>query len=147
MKKYNFILISVLFFCFSCGLQHKRNIERKYVLENKTNKEITIELYINMVKFHSSSINQNGVLLERIVMGSRGKDPTAMWALASDSIIVTFDKKKKQIFTNISRSYYRNITPSDKTKNILFDDAYKVESNTLYRYTFTEEDYNNAADL
>ena len=63
----------------------------------------------------------------------------------SDSIIVTFDNNRKQTYTNITTPDRVNISPTEG--NILLNDAYEVISNELYEFTFTEEDYKNAADI
>ncbi len=61
----------------------------------------------------------------------------------SDSIVVVYDTKKIQIY------YLNNGFQSQPhiIKHVLNDDSYVIESNELYRYTFTEEDYENAEDL
>jgi hypothetical protein len=80
----------------------------------------------------------------------RAKEPTnvgitPLLALGADSIIVTYDNEKRQIYTRIVQANYQNVNP--KLRNILEDDSYSIVGEDDYIFTFTEEDYENAEKL
>ncbi len=54
-----------------------------------------------------------------------------------DSLVIIFDDSKVRIYASQELA-------TDTTRNLLFNEAYMVNDNKLYRYVFTEEDYNNA---
>lgn len=130
------LLISVL----SCDRQNDR-VKRKYILENGMDKGLKIDFWLDGSYEDSAYIKGIGVVAEGIAddLGlSKPLNPTFYGG--SDSIIVTYDNAKRQIY--YWNDGFKAIPPT--SRNILSNDVYTIENNELYRFTFTEEDYENA---
>jgi hypothetical protein len=133
----SFLLLS------SCGLN--LDIEkRNYKLINNSGKELRIEFYSSNSFKYSKIVNNEGIL------EARAKEPSNVGIIPSsafiaDSIIVSYENEKRQIYTRISRENWQNVNP--KLRNILEDDSYSIDSEGTYIFTFTEEDYQNAEKL
>ncbi|WP_299759147.1 hypothetical protein [uncultured Pontibacter sp.] len=127
----------------SCDRNNDR-INRKYVLENGTEHEIKVEFYRFGRQQKTASITGAGLIAEGVSSNDAGKTISAQAAFATDSVIVTFDDEKQQVYTNIVSSLRKNISP--EFRNILVDSSYERESNSLYRFIFIEEDYDKAED-
>lgn len=133
------VLFSFLFSCCECGNERTK---RKYVLENGTTRHIKIDFY-DLGRFSGSRAKTGqGIIIEEIADdGGMGKSLSPMYLGYSDSIIVYFDNDKRQI-------YYLNnglqSQPIVASRHILNEGAYIIKSNELYRFVFTEQDYNNA---
>ena len=119
-----------------CDGWRKKNF-RKYTLENGTQHELKINFYINSVFVKTNSIIGKGTVSEGISNDGVGRAMSPYDAFTADSIVVIFDDIKRQIYT----------VKVVKNRNILVDLSYQVESDKLYRFTFTEEDYTTAEDL
>ncbi len=132
MKVLSFI--PILFLFTHCD-QHER-VTRTYVLENATGYVLKFDSYIDGKVRESYSL-ETGAVRGFKYEDSIGKAAQPYKVLESDSIIVFFDNKKRQV--------YNQLAPTDR--NIFDDAAYRVESKEVYRFTFTEEDYRNAKDL
>lgn len=142
MKTSKYLIISFLLLS-SCGLN--LGIEkRKYRLINNSGKELRIEFYFYNIFKYSKIVNNEGI------SEVRAKEPTnvgitPLLAFGADSIIVTYDNEKRQIYTRIVQANYQNVNP--KLRNILEDDSYSIVGEDDYIFTFTEEDYENAEKL
>jgi hypothetical protein len=142
MKTSKYLVISFLLLS-SCGLN--ADIERRnYKLINNSGKELRIEFYFYNIFKESKIVNNEGIL------EVRAKEPmhvgiTPLSAFDADSIIVTYENEKRQIYTGIVRENWQNVNP--KLRNILEDDSYSIDSEGNYIFTFTEEDYENAEKL
>lgn len=145
MRNINIIII-MMSLCFGgceCG---RKVIDRKYVFENNTDHKIKMDVYQYDRFYYSKEKNGKGIIHESMSDDGTGKMIAAYKALNSDSIIIYFDEIKRIIYYQAnSFPIFRGI-PNNK-RNILNDSSYTHESNKLYRYTFTEEDYNNAANF
>jgi len=124
-------ILAILFLFVQCH----ENTDRTYVLENKTSYDIKVESFENKKLAESYLLKPNAVFSYYYTSYGSAQ---AYKALAGDSIIVTFDNKKRLIFTN-------QFVPA--TRNIMNNVSYVAESNVLYMFTFTEEDYNNAVSF
>jgi len=142
MKTSNYLIISFLLL-FSCVPE--AGVERRnYILINNSGKELRIEFYFYNIFKDSKIVNKEGVL-EMLAKESMGRGITPLLAFDADSIIVTYDNEKRQIYTRIVQANYQNVNP--KLRNILEDATYSIDSEGLYRFTFTEEDYEKAEKL
>jgi hypothetical protein len=142
MKTSKYLIISFLLLS-SCGLN--LDIEkRNYKLINTSGKELRIEFYLSNSFKYSKIVNNEGILEVRAKEPSNvGIIPSS--AFIADSIIVSYENEKRQIYTRISRENWQNVNP--KLRNILEDDSYSIDSEGTYIFTFTEEDYQNAEKL
>ncbi len=133
-----------LLLCFlqNCGTDQIDKITRTYRLENGTEREIRMELYAFGLFLETHHIIGEGLIFEGTTDNDAGKNLSAGGALGADSIVVTFNNEKRQF-------YYGDILTSTPftDRNILSDESYEVLSNELYRFVFTEEGYENAADI
>jgi hypothetical protein len=123
---------------------HGPRTKRKYILENGTGREVKIDFYENGNLKVSDFLAGKGIISEGLSDDlGMGKSLSPTFYGFSDSIIVIFDSKKAQIY------YLKNGLQSKPqiSSNILSNDSYVIESDKLYRYTFTEEDYENAEKL
>jgi hypothetical protein len=145
MKKYLFTIVALMILLNGCDRQIKR-VNRKYVIENGTEKEVKIELYKYGNLTYTATIKGRGILYEGISDNDVGKTISAYNALRSDSAIVTFDHLKEDVHMYVYTPGIGNVIIPE-TRNVFLDSSYFPESNTLYRFTFTEEDYNNAEPI
>ncbi len=140
--KASIYIISLVLFC-GCELGNKVK-SRRYILENGTNREIKIDCYAYGIYQDTGFIRGTGVIIESITDdGGFGKALNPTFYGGSDSIIVTFDNKKRQLY--YLDDGYKAIP--NTSNNILNNDAYIIENDELYRFTFTEEDYENAEEI
>jgi len=143
MKKIAIFL--VLFFCEGCD-RNGDYVKRVYKVENSSGHEITVVAHsLNEGSIYwSRHILTNGVIWEGHSDNGLGREISASRALGkTDSVVVTFDNLKRQIY------YFSNYGAASSPKvfrNIFIDSTYTIESNELYRFIFTEEDYNMAED-
>jgi hypothetical protein len=114
---------------------------RKYILENGTEHYLKMDSYQNGRFYNTVEKAGKGVFFERMLDDGVGDHISAFAALASDSVVVIFDNKKKQVYTS------NTVKAKPASRNILVDSAYTIENKELYRFTFTEEDYRLAEDL
>jgi hypothetical protein len=142
MKISNYLII-YFFLLFSCVPE--AGVEtRNYILINNSGKELRIEFYFYNIFKNSKIVNKEGVL-EMLTKESMGRGITPLLAFDADSIIVTYDNEKRQIYTEIVQANYQNVNP--KLRNILEDDNYSIDGEGNYIFTFTEGDYENAEKL
>lgn len=142
MKTSKYFIISFLLLS-SCGLN--LDIERRnYKLINNSGKEFRIEFYSNNMFKDSKIVNNEGILEVRAKEDtSSGITPKS--AFNADSIIVTYENQKRQIYTRIVQANYQNVNP--KLRNILEDASYSIDGEGNYIFIFIEEDYENAEQL
>lgn len=128
----------------SCFLQNCETdrVNRTYRLENGTFHEIKMEFYRYGIFQQTRHIIGDGVIFEGYSDNDTGSHLSAGGALGADSIIVVFDNEKKQIY----HGDILTATPPTN-RNILSEDAYEVINNELYRFTFTEADYEIAEEI
>ena len=132
--------MSLFFGNCECG---RKVTNRKYVIENNTNHKIKIDFYqYNRFKLFKEKIGK-GVIHEGMSNDGTGKMIAAFFAFRTDSLVIVFNDNKRQIY--YMDPIFKSLPVSKR--NILNDSSYTHESNKLYRYSFTEEDYNNAEDL
>lgn len=145
MKNINIIIIILSLFFGNCECGRKR-VERKYVIENNTNHKIKINVYqYNRFNYSKEKMGK-GIIHEGMSNDGTGKMIAAYKALQADSMIIYFDDDKKIIYFQANSFPIFRGVPNNK-RNILNDSSYIRESNTLYTYTFSEEDYNNAVNF
>ena len=143
--KHSFYYLIMLSLSFSSCVREAGVEKRTYMLINNTSKDIEIELYSYGIYGGSNTIDRQGGLIEKFTKASMGKGVTAMSAFDADSIILTYENKKRQIYTNIVKEKHQNVNP--KLRNILEDASYTIESEERYRFSFTEEDYEIAEEI
>lgn len=139
-----------LFLCFlqaGCDAQGKEKFKRTYVLENGTNHKIELQFFRAGIQQHTYEnkhiLNEYGATFSQYVIEDVFGEADASGAYQGpDRLIIVFDNNRKAIIEKNEATYDYMLTGIDK--NILSDEPYTVESNTLYRYVFTEEDYENA---
>ena len=127
----------------SCGLGGKK-LQRKYVLENGTNREITVQMYRNNSRYVTYARSGPGHIAEGMSNDGGGgqRRVSADDAFFNpDSAVVTIGDRR-QVYRYIEQGGPPLIIPT--VRNILVDSAYTVVSDNLYRFTFTEQDYQNA---
>jgi hypothetical protein len=136
----NLIIISLCCLFQAC-VQHGDRTKRKYILENGTERNVKIDFYEKSNHKGSNSRSGKGIIAEGL-SDDLGMDRSLFPAFfgSSDSIVVVYDNKKIQI-------YYLKGSLPHTSKHLLDNSSYVIESNELYRYTFTEEDYKRANDL
>ena len=144
MKKSNLYLLAILIvqalLVQSCGLGEKK-IRRRYVLENGTNREITVQMYWSGRFVTATSRTGSGQIIEGTVSDTKRYMLTALEAFDTDSAVVTIGDRR-QVYTYVAQTSPPRILPT--MRNILVDSAYTVVNDNLYRFTFTEQDYRNA---
>ncbi|GAA0892880.1 hypothetical protein GCM10009122_25590 [Fulvivirga kasyanovii] len=145
MKKIILMLSVFAFLCQGCTDRFDR-INRKYVLYNGTEHEVKVDIY-ERGKFRStSSIKGKGVIDEATSSNDAGKSPSVSQAFGMDSVVVTYNNKKRQIYY-YSDSTYMSETIPETRHDLLAESVYEVINNELYRFTFTEADYENAEEI
>lgn len=143
--KHSFYYLIMLSLSFSSCVREAGVEKGTYMLINNTSKDIEIELYSYGIYRGSNTIDKHGDLIEKFTKASMGKGVTAMSAFDADFIVLTYENEKRQIYTNIVKEKHQNVNP--KSRNILEDTSYTIESEDLYRYIFIEEDYENAEEI
>src|SRR5699024_7679526 len=107
-------------------------------------RELKIDCYAYGIYRDTGFIRGTGIIMEGITNdGGLDKTLNPTFFGGSDSLIVTFDNKKRQIY--YLDDDYKSIPKT--SKNILSNEVYTIESEELYRFIFTEEDYENAEEL
>lgn len=116
--------------------------ERKYIVENSTKHNLKIDHYQFGKFIATKSTIGNEIVEEGISTGGGvNHSASASEAYRADSIILIWDNKKIQSYKANSKGYF------PKERNLLWDEHYAAENNTLYRFILIEEDYTNAQDL
>ncbi|QDH78080.1 hypothetical protein FKX85_03125 [Echinicola soli] len=90
----------------------------------------------------SEYLDANGMIVERRMHNDHGVKFNPSNAFRADSVRVTFNSDKEQVYVNFSGKDWANIAPSER--NILLEASYQIIDEEIYRFTFTEEDYQNA---
>ncbi len=136
-------LVFAIGFLFSC--RDREFTFARWELLNNSNHSINVISYLNSNTLKTISLPTKGTIWsteDYAVTLGRGLPPIPEALGNGDSIVVLFDDDRY--------SYYVSVDPSDKF-NIAYDNNYDkiVESDMLYirRYTFTNEDYENATPL
>jgi hypothetical protein len=141
MKAHIFIFLVVL---FNCGTDQIDRINRHYILENKTNHVLEMDLYLSYWPKGSEPskyyVNGPGILRDGLSDNDAGHVISAFSALGADSVIVTYDGIKRQIYYASHFDGQLHSIP-EVQKHLFVEESYEIESETLYRFTFTEEDY------
>jgi len=135
MTMKRFILLLFIVTYQSCAT---KEFNRTYVLENGTNHEISITFYVSGDVKSEHHLTKRRAMMERIAELKRG-GTSAEIAFIADSSVVIIDNVRIMMSNGFS------VKPSS-SRNILDDREYTIENNELYRFIFTEEDYNNAED-
>lgn|SRR5690606_1601808 len=145
--KFTLFLIVTILFIQSCDMHDKR-IKRKYIIENSTSREIKIDLYASNIFQKTTTKSGKGVIIEGSADdGGMNKRIDPFIAFDADSIVITFDNKKRQIYYYSVTEYKLKGLPDNKMRNVFNESAYTIESEDLYRYIFIEEDYENAEEI
>ncbi len=142
------LLTAFLFFVFiqSCCCDFGKRTNRKYIIENNTVHEIQVGFYEYSRYLYGDSISGKGVLSEGMASDDgMGRIISASSAFHTDSIIITFNKNDRRQIYYYKKDQVKSI-PST-AKNLLSDSSYFKESDELYRFILTEEDYKNAEEL
>lgn len=142
------ILAAFLFtVCLQCciGTDQFERINRRYVLINKTERFVELELFQFGVRYYTF-LEGSGIIYDGLSSNDAGATISAYAGIRADSIVVTFDSTRQQIY------YYDQIEGHLKSKPEVnrhpLDDSYYVqESNERYVFPFTEDDYNRAEVL
>lgn len=139
MKKIIYLFV-VIFILQNCGEKVER---RQYVLDNKTNHTITIHFYSHNRMLHS--VTKSGVgNIYSVFMDDEKHGINAPSAFSADSLVIIYDDKKRQTYWISSTAYE---TSPLSTRSPLNDSDYVIENKVLYRFDFTEEDYENAEEI
>ena len=140
-------LLVISFMLQACGLNSPR-IKRKYTLENGTNREIQIDFYTENRPVRSVFKKGEGLLKEGFADdGGQADNIDPITAFDSDSVVITFDNEKRQIYYLSIITFGFESVPKNQNRNIFDESTYMIENIELYRYIFTEEDYENAEKL
>ncbi len=135
MKTTVLLIITVLFASCDAG----KKTYAKYQILNNTQHSVALNIYRENKEI--VLLNDKGDVWESKEFqtsepGGNFLEPNSDFFIFSDSVVVTFDNQRKLIH--------------DKTfKGILHENNYEriTDDNlTILRFTFTEEDYNNAED-
>ena len=141
MKAHLFIFLVVL---FNCGTDQIDRINRHYILENNTNHVLEMDLYRHAwpegTEPYKFTVNGPGILHDGLSDNDAGHMISAYDALGADSVIVTYDGIKRQIYYVSHLDGLLHSIP-EVQKHLFVEESYEIESETLYRFTFTEEDY------
>ena len=143
------VLIST-FLLHSCCCDYGKKKYRTYVIENGTERAIKMELYLRKRLKSTREIVGKGVLFEGRTDDGVGGHLGAPGALSSDSIVVVFDDERIQIYHrgNVNNGIASGVGSKPKTnRNIYIDSVYTIVNDEYYRFTYTEEDYQNAEEL
>ena len=142
--KYYYLYIVILG-VLACDLGNEK-VKIKYVLENGTNRDIKIDFYKYSFLRGSAEKKSSGLIIEGYVYdygrGSAGIRPT--YFNGCDSVVVIYDDKKRQIYYFNKNGFQ---SQPQTVRNILEEDAYIKENKEMYRFIFTEEDYESAENL
>ncbi|QDH78082.1 hypothetical protein FKX85_03135 [Echinicola soli] len=145
MKGKNFILeiISVWLLSSCIGTDRLERVNRDYELKNGTSHNMKVDFY--QMGHHTGTVIISGTGLIRKGMSSNdgGNYISGAEALSMDSVGVTYNDTRRQIYY-YSYKDHELLSLPESTRNILDDRVFEVVSNILYRFTFTEEDYQNA---
>ena len=131
----------------ACGLNSPR-IKRKYTLENGTGREIKMEFFVANDFIKSEIQRGEGIIFEGLADdgGTNFRiDPRV--AFNADSVVIIFDNERKQTYYLSFNPLGFESVPKNQDRNIFDESTYMVENIELYRYIFTEEDYENAEKL
>ena len=139
-------IISIFYFIFSCD--RSPIYDRTYELFNDTSHDISLHFYKRGNKLTNT---ENTLLSEKMAfskstLNKRG-EATAYEAFENpDSLIIVYDDIK------YSKMIHDNFIPVSSTicgidENLFLDDGYTIINRELFRYTFTEENYQNAKEL
>lgn len=141
------VVISILLGVLTLFGCHGKAELRTYQINNGTPREIRIEFYKSgSLRKVTESIGE-GLIHEGTSLNGEGESFSATLALlGADSIAVIFDNLKSQSYYSDKLTELPTSTPPTD-KNIYFEESYEVINNLLYRFTFTEEDYENAEAL
>ena len=146
MKKITLILSVFAFLCQNCTDRFDR-VNRKYVLYNGTEHEVKVDIYeLGKLRSVSTIIIGNGVIIEGTSSSDADNDPSVSEAFGMDSVVVTYNNKKRQIYYYSDSIYSLETIPETK-HDLLSESAYEVINNELHRFTFTEADYENAEEI
>jgi hypothetical protein len=137
------IAFTMLFGCIDGG----KKPSYLYVVKNETDHLLQIELFESgAIQKTFSSLGKGNIIEAKKLFGS-GEDHTAWGALGCDSVVITFDNKKRQIYTyGIRRSYQFGSTPENSARNILDNISY-AKNGTIYTFSFIEADYEKAIEF
>jgi hypothetical protein len=79
--------------------------------------------------------------------GGQADNIDPITAFDSDSVVITFDNEKRQIYYLSIITFGFESVPKNQDRNIFDESTYLIENIELYRFIFTEEDYENAEKL
>lgn len=124
--------------------------KRTYQLYNNTDRTIKISFFRTTLFFSDTPIQEytnegESLIYEGNTFQGRGDSYSIEEALNADSIVVFFDNERIQRYHVVQGFEIFSTPPSER--NIFSDESYEVINNNLYRFTFTEEDYENAEEL
>ena len=114
----------------------EHSVERTYVIENQSNHSLEVKFFRSDI-LTSKIVLNDGDKWETLYSEDMATGVDAARALHADSLTVTFD--------NMRILYYS--FPTTGNRNLLSNDSYIIESDELYRYIFTEQDYENAEEI
>lgn len=143
-KIYSLIIISFISLTLTSCDRSDKLITRQYQLYNSTSHSVRIDFYHSNVFQTSNQISGSGLIYQADVDDGAGSSLSPENAYWSDSIVVTFDDVKQQIY--YFDKYELKAIP-DTERNILIDSVYMVVNSGLYQYFFTEEDYLTADSI
>lgn len=145
MKKIILILSVFAFLCQGCTDWYER-VNRKYVLYNGTHHEVKVDIYERGKLRSTSSIIGKGVIIEGTSDNDVGNNPNVSDAFGMDSVVVTYNNNKRQFYFYSDSTNTAGTIPETE-HDLLAESAYEVINNELYRFTFTEADYENAKEI
>jgi len=131
-----------LFLSFSLLACHKTET-LNYSIENKTDKTIQMDFYIDGTVALSKTQEGEGVIHSFSISDFRGNVLPRHELRNYDSIITLFDETKKHVFS----FYHDNGTTASVDSNIYFIDAYEQLNTEDYLFCFDENYYNSADSI
>ena len=139
------VIVVLLLYISSCIDGGKKSYS-KWEIVNNSGMSILITVYSNGEYQNSININSSADFWETeyyISSGMSNEFPGITDAIGGDSINIVFDENRKSVF----------IFPHDPLDsfNVLNPNLYSIihddDQHTIYRYTFTEADYENAEPI
>lgn len=144
MKNSIFLLLVVLL--YTCDKPEK--INREYRIENGTNYSLKIDFYEYATLKRTNNIAGTGLVSSATQSEFEGRrEITALNAFRADSVVITFNTNKRQIYYYDRTDNSFKSVPSLNSRNVLNDAVYSIDNIEIYRFTLLDEDYTKAQDI
>ncbi len=114
----------------------EHSVERTYILENGTNHKLDLELYLNNKMVEFIELHKNGDSWEKFYSEDMATDTDPSTVFGIDSLVVKYDDLK-----------FKSYSFPSQGKNPFHHENYIVVKKHTFKFTFTEEDYENAEEI